>query len=66
MEYSSNAEWTKIGKSSDVGGHPDTKGFAEAICEALLRDYGVGTHGCKTRGHCLKTWVEDENGNIIE
>ena len=60
MIYSSNAEWTKIGKSKDVGGYPDTKGFAEAICDRLLEDYGVGTNGCEIRGHCIRTWVEEE------
>lgn len=56
MKYTSNAEWTKIGKSTDTH---QTREAAEGVCEMLLLNYGVNTIGCEIRGKCKRTWVEE-------
>ena len=55
-KYFSNAKWTKIKCSQDWH---ETFTAAEIICERLLEDYGEHTLGCEIRGHCLKTWVSE-------
>ena len=60
--YCSNAKWTKIKDSKDTH---NNKGMADAVCYRLLEDYGAGTTGCEIRGHCLKTWVTEEDTGKI-
>lgn len=55
MEYISNAEWSKIPRTTDTH---DTKEQAQAVCRILLDDYGAG-EGCPTRGRCTAAWVEE-------
>ncbi len=59
--FYSNAEWTKISNSQDT--HL-TYEQAKGVCERLLSDFG-NNYECSVRGICLKTWVTDEDGNVI-
>jgi hypothetical protein len=67
--YHSNAKWTKIGNSSDSHCLKDTSKenfeYAQAICQLLMERYGSHTRPCETRGHCIETWVTDENGKTV-
>jgi len=54
IKYFSNAEWTKIGNSSD---QHDNIEFARGICERLMSEYNKWGRECDTRGKCLRTWV---------
>lgn len=70
--YHSNAKWSKIKNSSDFHNIKDTDeenlDYAETICELLMTRYGAGgsESPCEIRGVCLKTWVTDEKGKVIE
>lgn len=62
MKYSSNASWTKIKDTKDIGCNT-SKDFAQGVCDGLISNYGTDTEGCEVRGHCTKTWVELEKEN---
>lgn len=55
-KFTSNAEWTKTGRSQDTH---STKDMADGVCESLIRHYGVNTPGCDVRGKCLRAWSEE-------
>lgn len=52
--FYSNANWTKIGYTND---RHSSEGFSNAMCEALLKNWGVGKPPCEIRGNCLKAWT---------
>lgn len=54
--YTSNAEWTKIGLSTDTH---KTREMAQGVCDQLMHHYGFQNPPCDTRGHCKKAWVEE-------